>query len=82
MSQVTGVPKVTYAVFDETINQWAWFWIEGLRGTLEEAVSDGIGNRRYEIFMGDFIPTWYRERTKPGQSKILPKPLETTLFGR
>ncbi len=37
MSQVTGVPKVTYAVFDETINQWAWFWIEGLRGTLEEA---------------------------------------------
>ena len=54
MSQVIGVPKVTYAVRDQTISQWAWFWIEGLGGTLEMAGSDEFGNQHYEILMGNF----------------------------
>ncbi len=55
MSQVSGVPRVTYAVRGKTINQWAWFWIEGLGGTLEKTGPDEFGNQRWEILMGDFV---------------------------
>ena len=70
MSQVTGVPKVTYAVFDETINQWAWFWIEGLGGTLEGAGLDEIGNQHYEILMGDFVTDLVSAAKRTGSTKV------------
>ena len=47
--------RVTYAVRSQTLSQWAWFWIEGLGGTLEKAGSDDFGNQHYEILMGDFV---------------------------
>ena len=34
MAWFKGVSSVTYAVREETIKQWAWFWIEGLGGEL------------------------------------------------
>ena len=70
MSQVRGVPKVTYAVRDQTIMQWAWFWIEGLGGTLEGAGLDEFGNQHYEILMGDFVTDLVSAAKKTGSTKV------------
>ncbi len=70
MSQVKGVPKVTYAVRDQTINQWAWFWIEGLGGTLEGAGLDEFGNQHYEILMGDFVTDLVSAVEGAGSTKV------------
>ena len=60
MSWFKGVSSVTYAVREDTIKQWAWFWIEGLGGQLVRQESGGQatgasgGVRRWQIHLDGF----------------------------
>ncbi len=76
MSRFKEVSSVTYAVREETIKQWAWFWIEGLGGQLvrQEKVAGATGPwgglKRWQIHLDGFDTVLVAGVDRPGESKI------------
>jgi catechol 2,3-dioxygenase-like lactoylglutathione lyase family enzyme len=70
MSWLKGVPAVTYAVREETIRRWAWFWIEGLGGELAAKEDDVSGLTRWRINLGAFDTVLIASIDKQRDSKV------------
>ena len=76
MEWFKGVSSVTYAVREDTIKQWAWFWIEGLGGQLVRQ-EDGAGVthpqgglKRWQIHLDGFDTVLVAGIDGKGLSKV------------
>lgn len=76
MSWFKGVSSVTYAVREETIKQWAWFWIEGLGGQLVRQ-ENGVRTtgptgdlKRWQIHLDGFDTVLVAGIGRRGESKV------------
>ena len=78
MAWLKGIPSVTYAVREDTIRRWAWFWIEGMGGELVSRDEGYGGTMRWRINMGDFNTVLLAARDKLGDSEV---ETFTRLFG-